>query len=467
MHIAIVAPEALPVPPLKGGSVEICIHAIARQLAKEHKVTVIGRRHPRLPVLERDGPVTYVRVKANSSAVYLKAVISELRKGSFDMIQVDNRPKYAAAIKKALPHQKIALFLHSLTFVTPPRLSPSAAAALLGKPDLIIANSTSLFGELSRRYPVSRKKLRKVWLGVDVERFRKPTPEERRKLRREYRVNGAYTVLFVGRVIPRKGVPVLIRAVKQMRKQVPGAKLIVAGGGKATYVGKLKRLAARLGVPVRFTGLISHRTIHRLYRAADCFVCPSQKHEAFGLVNVEAMASGLPVVGSNIGGIGEIVVNGKNGYLVDRFREPGEFADCLVRLAKEPSLAKRMSEQARSDAVMKFGWGATARKLGMIYGRGSISQALLRTREVSAAGEDPAYEANAGAEDVLVWDEALSEPDGQSAKPGDEQVATVAGIWDSAVMPPRALDPKREDEGGEQEDELQEGHREKKANDSV
>lgn len=388
VQIAIVAPEALPVPPLMGGSVEICIAAIARELAKEHQVTVITRRHPLLPHEDREGSVTYVRVGALTPSVYLQNVIRVLRRGSFDMIQVDNRPRTAAAVKAALPRAKVALFLHSLTFVTPPRLAKKKAAQLLEKPDLIVVNSSSLQRELSRLYPRCRRRIRKVPLGVDVERFRPPSQAEKAAAKSEYGADHAFTVLFVGRVIPRKGIPVLLKAMRHVRDVVPKAKVIIAGGGKSAYVGRLRKLAKKLGVRAAFAGLLPHRSIHRIYRAADCFVCPSQRHEAFGLVNAEAMASGVPVVASRIGGIGEIVKNKRNGLLVDSYRDPASLGSAIAKLGRQPELARKLALQARADAVAKFGWPVTAGKLAALY-RNAL-QGLRWTNTLLAPQVDPA-----------------------------------------------------------------------------
>jgi spore coat protein SA len=357
-----------------GGSVEICIHAIARQLAKEHRVTVIGRRHPRLPNKQREGKLTFVRLPA---ADYADHVVKAVRSGHYDWIQVDNRPKLAARIKRELPFKRVSLFLHSLTFVSRPYVRESEASKLLAKPDLIVANSASLYEALSKRHPHVKSNIRKVLLGVDTERFRPASSGEKRKLRENHGTKGgAFTVLFVGRVIPRKGIPILLRAMRELRKGVPGARVVIAGGGRHGYIAKLKQQARRLGVPAVFTGLIAHRSIHRIYRLADVFVCPSQKHEAFGLVNIEAMASGVPVVASRIGGIGEAVKHERNGYLVDSYKNPKPFARYLELLAKQPELARELSDQARSDAVEKFGWSATAQHLVQLYRHGEGEKTL-------------------------------------------------------------------------------------------
>lgn len=368
MHLLIIAPEQIPVPPILGGSVEICIHSIARELAENHQVTVISRHHPRYSRMTRRGQLTIVRVPTGSSGIYLKEVYKAIQGKSYDWIQVDNRPYYAAVIKRHFPTTPVSLFLHSLTFVKPPYASISRCSKQLNKVDWIVTNSSSLSGELTRLYPKQIHKLHKIYLGTDVARFRPRSSKTIRRLRKKYRVSSGFQVLFVGRLIKRKGIPHLIRAVHLARKSIPGMKLLIAGGqqGKG-YKALLKRKAKKFEVPTKFLGNISHRNIHEVYGLANCFVCPSQKHEAFGLVNVEAMASGLPVIASAIGGIKEVIQNGHNGMLIHAYRNPRAFARRLAAVAQEKEWAKGLAKQARLDAVSQFSWRATAQSLADFY----------------------------------------------------------------------------------------------------
>ncbi|WP_379128281.1 glycosyltransferase family 4 protein [Paenibacillus sp. sgz500958] len=363
MHICMIAPEQFAVP--GSNSVEICMLAIAGQLALRHKVTLVSRRIPGLPLVTEHEGVHIVRLPADSPSVYLRSVISYVEHGIFDIIQVDNRPHLMAAVQSRIPHIPVVLFLHSLTFVP----DTPATALSLDRASLIIANSRSLERRLARRFPRKVKDIRVVTLGADLDRFTPVDPGERLRLRRIYGLpTETFTVLFVGRLIPRKGVPLLIRAVHTLRGQLP-VRLIIAGRGKPDYVRRLKKLSRQLRVPSTFLGNVSHEEIHQLYQAADCFVCPSQRHESFGLVNVEAMASGLPVIASNNGGIREIIVSGINGYLVDRYREPRVFSTYLLRLGRSPKLARRIGSQGREDALRNFAWSHTAFHLESIYQR--------------------------------------------------------------------------------------------------
>ncbi|MFC4600452.1 glycosyltransferase family 4 protein [Cohnella hongkongensis] len=323
-------------------------------------VTIVSRAHARYPRHSVIDGVQIYRVPSGSSATYLSHVLDFIRGKSFDLVQIDNRPRFVGPIKRLIGNTPVSLFLHSLTFVSPPYATRSAAAAGLAQANIVIANSESLKRQLAVRFPAVSGKIRKVWLGVDTRRFR---PSGTRSGKR------AFTVLFAGRVIPRKGVPVLLKAVKRAQRSVarPIRTIIAGGSSRPGYLKSMRSLAGKLGVNARFLGTVPHRRIHRVFRRADVFVCPSQKHEAFGLVNVEAMASGVPVIASNNGGMKEIVRHNRNGILVRRYREPQAFAAAIVRLAGNNALRLRMARTARKDSLRKFGWQATAARLDRIY----------------------------------------------------------------------------------------------------
>jgi spore coat protein SA len=118
---------------------------------------------------------------------------------------------------------------------------------------------------------------------------------------------------------------------------------------------------------VKFLGTVAHRRMHQIYRQADILVCPSQKHEAFGLVNVEALSAGLPVIASDIGGIREIVIQGWNGLLVPEYTNPHAFAEAIIFLVRNPQLLRSMGVIARLDCLSRFSWSATAGHLSQLY----------------------------------------------------------------------------------------------------
>ncbi|MBC8079882.1 MAG: glycosyltransferase family 4 protein [Gorillibacterium sp.] len=365
MRILMVAPGPIQVPPLRGGSVEICMTAIARYLALGHDVVLVSRLFTGQEPVVTEGRLTMLRIAIQKGQTYIRAVMENIRTEHFDRIQIDNRPGYIPIVKRWFPHTPISIFLHSLTYTA----AGKRTANRLARADLIIANSASLQNHLGNRFPKLRNHIHMVHLGVDFERFRQPLDEERAYLRQQAGLVGTYSVLFAGRVVPRKGLKVLVHAVEKLRRQVPSAVLVVAGSsGTRGYANHIRLLAKNRKVPMKFLGNLSHQSMHNAYWLADCFVCPSQKHEAFGLVNVEAMASGLPCVASANGGIPEIIQHERNGYLVVGYKRALPFARAICRLALNPEGAVVMGETARNDMRSSFGWHRTAETLSQLYG---------------------------------------------------------------------------------------------------
>lgn len=368
MHIAIVAPEQIPVPPILGGSVEICILSIARKLALNRQVTIISRCHRNYPSITHHGNLTIIRVPAGNEKNYLRSVLKVIQSKRFDWIQVDNRPRIAASIKIQNPNTPVSLFLHSTTFVTPPHCHMSEANDHLTKVNLIICNSRSLKTKINQLFPQHRDKLRTVLLGVDAIRFRPPTREQQLEFRKKMQVEHTFNVLFVGRLIPKKGLPVLMKAMAQARIRRKNLRLIVIGGPqRKRYETYLRQMVRKLNIPVSFIGKRPHTQLHRTYWLGDCLVCPSQKHEAFGLVNVEAMASGIPVIASKNGGIQEIIKHGTNGFLVPQYQKARGFAKKIVMLANQPDLCKKLGQQARAAVIRQFSWQRVANELLQQY----------------------------------------------------------------------------------------------------
>ncbi|WP_127569969.1 glycosyltransferase family 4 protein [Paenibacillus xylaniclasticus] len=360
MKLLIIAPEQIAVPPSVSGSVENCIYQIAKHASNEHQITIVSVLRNHLPHKSAMNNLTILRVPGGSKRVYLANALRAVKGRSYDLIQIDNRPRFARAVRQAFPNTPISIFLHSLTFVSSPMTTTKTAKEDLKHVDIIIGNSKSLQKSLKNRFPAHSNKIKFVHLGVDTDKFRPGIKPNSNRFR----------VLFAGRLIPRKGVPTLLKAVRIARRSAPFISLSVAGGTRKTaYTAYLKRMAHALNIPVTFTGNLSRKRMPAFYRTGDCFVCPSQKHEAFGLVNVEAMASGLPVIASRNGGIPEIVQHGRNGLLVERYHVPSAFAAPIVKLALNSKLRRLLSRRARVDALNRFSWRRTAARLMGIYSR--------------------------------------------------------------------------------------------------
>ncbi|HLW78077.1 MAG TPA: glycosyltransferase family 4 protein [Terriglobia bacterium] len=162
-------------------------------------------------------------------------------------------------------------------------------------------------------------------------------------------------VLTVGRLLerePGKGVDVIIRALPLVIRAAPQTTFVVVGDGDLRPA--LESLAVSTGVSerVRFVGSVSDAELRDWYRKADVFVMPSRQ-EGFGIVFLEAMAFGVPVIGGAVGGTPDIISDGVTGYLVE-YGDTGALADRLVRLLGDPEQRRRMSVAAREHVAKNY-----------------------------------------------------------------------------------------------------------------
>lgn len=170
---------------------------------------------------------------------------------------------------------------------------------------------------------------------------------------------GPPTVLYVGRIERSsawKGIGVLLDAFAGIAPQLPEARLELVGGGDA--VDGLRRHAAALGIADRvdFRGVLSGAELVGAYRRASVVVLPSlTEAETFGMALVEAMSCGRPVVGSRVGGIPDVVTDGRDGLLVPP-GDPAALSAACLRLLTDPALADRLGRSGRRSAVTRFAW---------------------------------------------------------------------------------------------------------------
>ena len=200
------------------------------------------------------------------------------------------------------------------------------------------------------RLGIAPTKITRVYLGVELERFA-PDPEARAILGRELGFGPEdLVVASVMQLLPRKNPAVLVEACGLLAKRGIRIRLLVAGDGPLHS--ELEELGHTLGIGDRVHWLGHQARPERVMQAADLFVLTSVG-EAFGLVLAEAMACGLPIVGSNSGAIPEIVEDGKTGFLVPPLSPEG-FADAIDKLAHDASLRLRMGAAGRRRAQQLF-----------------------------------------------------------------------------------------------------------------
>jgi glycosyltransferase involved in cell wall biosynthesis len=228
---------------------------------------------------------------------------------------------------------------------TSPPERPAAEFRIVEEADRILATCPAEVEELTELYDTDPARLSLVPCGVDVGTFR---PVDKKEARRALGLPDRPTVVYVGRLVPRKGVATLIEAFALLPRGLD-ARLVIVGGepGGSPEIAQLSALAEGLKVRegVIFAGSRPQGELYRYYGAADAAVSVPH-YEPFGMTPLEAMACATPVVGSEVGGIKTSVADGASGFLVPPKRAE-VLADRLLRLLSDGELRDRMGRAAR------------------------------------------------------------------------------------------------------------------------
>jgi starch synthase len=247
--------------------------------------------------------------------------------------------------------------------------------------EAVIAVSAAMAADIRRAYPeVEARRVKVVHNGIDTDEFF-PDPSAEALLRYGVSLAKPY-VLFVGRVTRQKGIEHLLRAARSFE---PGVQLVLCAGAadtkelEAEVRSQVEELSAERDGVIWVRDMLPRRDVVQLMSHAAVFVCPSV-YEPFGLINVEAMSCGAPVVASAVGGIPEVVLDGVTGLLV-RFEpaegpsgapaDPAAFAAGIAAAVNElvasPDKARRFGEAGRQRALAEFTWASVAAKTVAVY----------------------------------------------------------------------------------------------------
>jgi glycogen synthase len=235
----------------------------------------------------------------------------------------------------------------------------------------VIAVSAQMRGDILTHFRVDPERVVVIHNGVDAEAFRRT---ERREALARHGVREPY-VLFVGRISEQKGILPLLEAARSLPEDVS---LVLCASSPDTPELLSRLEAAVAGRPrVRWiNAMLPVAEVVELYSHAAVFVCPSI-YEPFGLINLEAMACGTPVVATRVGGIPEVVVDGETGWLVP----PGDeaaLAQALRGALADPALARRMGEAGRRRVEAHFSWDRIAERTLAVYRDAIAAKAVAR-----------------------------------------------------------------------------------------
>lgn len=211
---------------------------------------------------------------------------------------------------------------------------------------------------------ISPEKIHVVPNGVDVDKFRFDV-EERERIRSELDLGEDPMIITVSRLVPKNGVDLLLRAFKIVRSEINNVKLIVLGDGPENQY--LKDLSRHLRIKdsVLFLGHKPHEALPSYYSASDLFV-RTPYDEGFGIVFIEAMACGLPTIGTDVGGVSDIIINGQNGVLIKK-NNFIQIANEIINVLQDKKFMDRLSMQGRKTAIKKFSWNTISTEMDSLY----------------------------------------------------------------------------------------------------
>ena len=393
-------------PPRVVGGLGRHVAALTRTLAGQgHEVHVVSRDHPDAPAEETVEGVHVVRVgeappvidfedlvpwvlafNNRVQAAAARIVSEHAAEGSgFDVVHAhDWLVAYAAAGVKDAFGLPLVATVHATEYGRHQGHLPGPMNKLIHQIEWwltyearrVITCSAYMHDQVSTIFALPVEKVDVIPNGVAVRDFALPD-DEIRAFRRELTPGGEALVLFAGRLEYEKGVQTVLHALVAVEDAIGPVRFLIAGVG--TYSDELRATVDRLGLGdrVRFTGFLEDHDLRLHYAAADVAVAPSI-YEPFGLVAVEAMACGTPVVVGDTGGLREIVAGGHGLSFPPQDAE--QLAARLVEVLSDRELATELVERGRRRILSRYDWGAVGERTVDVYARAIEQESALAGR---------------------------------------------------------------------------------------
>lgn len=353
------------------GGMEVHIREVCRNLSSEgHSVELVMPGAAQKPMDETGAKMHYVscKIACNSLGGVIKSVrnfnkkiIAEFKKSkaSFDVIHShDWLGVEAAGILAKKSGKPWIHTVHSLEHIratedTKSEISKIEKQGMLGC-DKLITVSNLMKKEIIKKYKIPPEKISVIhnYAGVSGIRLHREPGTSR-------------TILYIGRLAFQKGIEHLVLAHEKVLKEIPSAKLVIAGGGNLKE--GLKSLAASYGIgkSILFKGFVRENELIGLYRSATLFVSPSV-FEPFGITVLDAVKFGVPVIATKNTGCLELFSDGN--IAVAESENSGDIAEKIIRLLEDKAERLKMAESAKKDLEKADDWRMIAEKTAEVYG---------------------------------------------------------------------------------------------------
>jgi len=231
----------------------------------------------------------------------------------------------------------------------------------------IIANNREAIAQLANDEQVAQQKLKLIYNGLDIQRFNNLNQLDAKAIRKQFALNdSALTMLVVANLIPYKGHATLLRALAQIQNQLPSSWQLICVGNKTEYLTELESEARNLNLTANVHWLGKQTSVQPLLAITDMAICCSYE-EGFSNAVIEAMAAGLPVIATKVGGNPEAVIDGETGLIVPA-RDATALATAIASLAADPAQRLSMGAAGKKRVQQLFSLQACVDSYERIYG---------------------------------------------------------------------------------------------------
>lgn len=381
MKLAIFTPGFLPVPAVNGGAIEQLIQYFIEynEITKKYDIDLYtidnsflnSYNYKQTRLIRIPKPSFKIRCiygiknrlykyifKNNTKSYVRNQFVKKFKKNYYDIVLVENNMNLYSELISKINKEKLIFHLHNDFDCGDPAKTRKKMVYILNTADKILVASNFLKKKMMKINENYGSKINVVYNGIVSSNFKNLSLSQKEEMKRNLGISSKDIVFtFVGRLVPEKGIDKLIDAFQAI-DQFHNLKLLIVGGdilenkGTDKYIQYLKQKLKGIEDKVIFTGYVNNTELYKFYSVSDCVVIPSQVEEVFGVVALEAMTMGVPVVATRVGGLVEVLspVNAifveKNRYFVKNL------AKALRNIYMDSELRTQMGIEGKKRAAL-------------------------------------------------------------------------------------------------------------------
>ena len=359
--------------PPKTGGIQVYLHELWRRLSPGRASVLTASSHDDAPRFDANSEIVIERVRTKTlflpTSRALRAIEAAIERHQPELVLID--PAWPLGLLGPRLSRPYGVILHGAEVTIPGRLPLIASSLRYVLRHAVVAVCAGTYPESEARRNAAEwmPPVVQVPPGVDTTRFAPLDPSSRSEVRRSLGLpENGLLVSSYSRLVPRKGMDTLIRASAVLNSQFPDLHVAIGGAGRDRK--RLEKLSTKLRAPVTFLGRVPDEVLSDWLGSSDLMVmdCRSRwlglEQEGFGIVFVEAAASGVAQVAGRSGGSHEAVVDGVTGTVVANSRSTAALASAIAELLSDEDRRLRYATNARVVALERFDWNKLAQRLG-------------------------------------------------------------------------------------------------------